>query len=963
MADRFPLIVNAVTNKIEEIRSGDNLDLTGNGISVNGSTGSAGQYLKTDGSTILWDNPGDVYLNQTQTLTNKTLETCVISGSLNTLTNIPNSALDNSGITVNGTTIPLGESVITPDNNTTYSVSAVDGLAATEKIIRLTSGGNAGAGVTDDVSIIAGTNVTLSRTNDAITINSSYVDTDTVTRLQSATGGALVSGDVTIAATGSSTVSQTGNTITINSTYVDTITRMRAGTGQIFQSGDFTFLSGGATTLSQSGKDITISSLNTITRVKGGAAGSFQSGDIEITGSGATTVSQAGNTVTVSSIDTDTVTRVRGTTSGTFQAGDITFVASGATSVSQNGNTIEISSVNTDTGALLTAGTGLTLANGTEYSVKNSANFTDNTVVKWDGGNAQFANSIIEDDGSTVTIDGDLVISGTLTTINTTTINVTDNYIELRSGNDLVGADGGITVNRTTNSTGEVLTYISMEWYETGGYWRTYNGSIANRLVTENEVQTLTNKTLISPILTEHLDIPLAKEYRVGNTLVAKNGQLGPNTGAWALGAGVTTSSLTSLGTLTALTVNGIGTFGGDPLSTAGIQLDGSVGRIRVGRNGNVFEAYNGSDNTIRASITGAGAADFTSLTVSGAINANGGIKIGDNDILNIGDSDDLRIYHNGTNSYIDDSAGTGILIFKSNLFSFRNAADNEQIAIFNQDGAIELYYDNGKKFETTSTGASVTGTVVADGFKLGDSDVAYFGDGNDLRIYHDGSDSYITDAGTGDLIINGANLTLLSDTVNINNAANTENLIRAFANGAVNLYYDNSKKFETTSTGATVTGNLASTGDIDIFGELNFATPSSKYIDFYTKDALGSVFSINLRLVNHDSTSFHTAISAIRDSGVTLYYANSAKLTTTLNGATVTGNFEPESDATRNLGSPTKRWANVYSADLQLSNEGSVNDVDGTWGQYTIQEGEEDLFLINRRNGKKYKFVLQEVN
>ena len=502
-----------------------------------------------------------------------------------------------------------------------------------------------------------------------------------------------------------------------------------------------------------------------------------------------------------------------------------------------------------------------------------------------------------------------------------------------------------------------------MEWYETGGYWRTYNGSIANRLVTENEVQTLTNKTLISPILTEHLDIPLAKEYRVGNTLVAKNGQLGPNTGAWALGAGVTTSSLTSLGTLTALTVNGIGTFGGDPLSTAGIQLDGSVGRIRVGRNGNVFEAYNGSDNTIRASITGAGAADFTSLTVSGAINANGGIKIGDNDILNIGDSDDLRIYHNGTNSYIDDSAGTGILIFKSNLFSFRNAADNEQIAIFNQDGAIELYYDNGKKFETTSTGASVTGTVVADGFKLGDSDVAYFGDGNDLRIYHDGSDSYITDAGTGDLIINGANLTLLSDTVNINNAANTENLIRAFANGAVNLYYDNSKKFETTSTGATVTGNLASTGDIDIFGELNFATPSSKYIDFYTKDALGSVFSINLRLVNHDSTSFHTAISAIRDSGVTLYYANSAKLTTTLNGATVTGNFEPESDATRNLGSPTKRWANVYSADLQLSNEGSVNDVDGTWGQYTIQEGEEDLFLINRRNGKKYKFVLQEVN
>ena len=74
-------------------------------------------------------------------------------------------------------------------------------------------------------------------------------------------------------------------------------------------------------------------------------------------------------------------------------------------------------------------------------------------------------------------------------------------------------------------------------------------------------------------------------------------------------------------------------------------------------------------------------------------------------------------------------------------------------------------------------------------------------------------------------------------------------------------------------------------------------------------------------------------------------------------------GHLLPGADATQDLGSPTKRWANIYSADLQLSNEGSSNDVDGTWGQYTIQEGENDLFLLNRRNGKKYKFVLQEVN
>ena len=70
-----------------------------------------------------------------------------------------------------------------------------------------------------------------------------------------------------------------------------------------------------------------------------------------------------------------------------------------------------------------------------------------------------------------------------------------------------------------------------------------------------------------------------------------------------------------------------------------------------------------------------------------------------------------------------------------------------------------------------------------------------------------------------------------------------------------------------------------------------------------------------------------------------------------------------PSSDNSYNLGASSYRWANVYSADLQLSNEGSANDVDGTWGSYTIQEGESDLFLINKRSGKKYKFNLTEVS
>ncbi len=72
---------------------------------------------------------------------------------------------------------------------------------------------------------------------------------------------------------------------------------------------------------------------------------------------------------------------------------------------------------------------------------------------------------------------------------------------------------------------------------------------------------------------------------------------------------------------------------------------------------------------------------------------------------------------------------------------------------------------------------------------------------------------------------------------------------------------------------------------------------------------------------------------------------------------------FNPTSTNSTDLGTTSLRWRNIYTNDLNLSNEGSSNDFDGTWGDYTIQEGESDLFLINNRNGKKYKFNLTEVS
>jgi len=73
--------------------------------------------------------------------------------------------------------------------------------------------------------------------------------------------------------------------------------------------------------------------------------------------------------------------------------------------------------------------------------------------------------------------------------------------------------------------------------------------------------------------------------------------------------------------------------------------------------------------------------------------------------------------------------------------------------------------------------------------------------------------------------------------------------------------------------------------------------------------------------------------------------------------------NIIPAAHNTYDLGSTSVRFANIFSADLQLSNkDANPNVVDGTWGDWTLQEGEEDIFMINNRSGKKYKINLTEV-
>jgi hypothetical protein len=127
----------------------------------------------------------------------------------------------------------------------------------------------------------------------------------------------------------------------------------------------------------------------------------------------------------------------------------------------------------------------------------------------------------------------------------------------------------------------------------------------------------------------------------------------------------------------------------------------------------------NGVDNRV-LTATGADAMnaeanmtfDGSTLAVTGGATFTANVSLGDNDYLRFGASNDLQIYHNGSNSIIKE-AGTGDLRISATNMYITNGADNESKAYFGDNGPVELYYDNSKKFETTSTGISVTGTVV----------------------------------------------------------------------------------------------------------------------------------------------------------------------------------------------------------------------------------------------------------
>ena len=151
-------------------------------------------------------------------------------------------------------------------------------------------------------------------------------------------------------------------------------------------------------------------------------------------------------------------------------------------------------------------------------------------------------------------------------------------------------------------------------------------------------------------------------------------------------------------------------------------------------------------------------------------------------------------------------------------------------------------------------------------------------------------------------------------------------------------------------STPLAVAGNATAGAEIRLPEDTD---NGSNYIALKAADSIAS--NVTLTLPSADGTSGQALTT--NGSGVLAFSDVSVSL------GSVGESIIPSTTDTYDLGSSSKVWANIYTGDLNLNNESKTgNDIDGSTGSWTIQEGSEDLFLINRKSGKKYKFKLEEI-
>ena len=358
------------------------------------------------------------------------------------------------------------------------------------------------------------------------------------------------------------------------------------------------------------------------------------------------------------------------------------------------------------------------------------------------------------------------------------------------------------------------------------------------------------------------------------------------------------------------------------------------------------------SDNTVST-------AKLQSLAVTGDKVATN-LDLADNKKIRFGTGNDLEIYHSGTESWINNTTGDLILRNSASPGDVYIQAGGAELGVkVLKDAAVELYYDNSKKFETTASGIAMAGVENA-GAQI------KIGAGNDLQLEHDGTNTYIANT-TGYLQVQ-------SDDLRLTSKAGGEPYLKGAVNGSVELYYDNSKKFETRSDGTQCLG------DHFFVGTNNYLQwdKSEDFLRFM--DGVDATFGNgdDLRIYHDGSHSYiHNNTGRLRfetdnlgfgffkgpgseyiamleaDGACSFYYDNSKKLETVSTGVYVYGDVGVGIGGTGNLFAGDSRKLQCGNGnDLQMYHDGTNTYFENLTGNvYFRNDGSTTYFQMGSAN------------
>ena len=223
----------------------------------------------------------------------------------------------------------------------------------------------------------------------------------------------------------------------------------------------------------------------------------------------------------------------------------------------------------------------------------------------------------------------------------------------------------------------------------------------------------------------------------------------------------------------------------------------------------------------------------------------------------------------------------TGVAATFTGVLTYEDVTNVDSVGIVTARGGLEIGAAGVGGTITAVGNAILSGiTTVGTGLSFADGVKACFGNAGDLQIYHDGAHSFIKDAGTGNLRLGANDLRIQTDDF-------AENYILGTKNGAVSVYYDNSVKLTTLSTGVQVTGVTSTTslsvgpGVIQekqytvasaLTGTVNMDVVTNGLVQYYSTNA-SAAFVVNLR--GDGSTTLNSLMDIGQSTVFTLYHAS----------------------------------------------------------------------------------------